>query len=822
MRGALPHGPFVRVAGNPGCGIFDCKWRSEGLFLLVSASCTGGPMAGLLGKRFLVFVSVALVAGSCPAAPQRPFDDLHPAAIIISDHSLGAFSKARSIAESAGARGLLMFPSEAIFGLFPAIPESSSFEGLSVDICRARVELAGKGLSPVMERVIGDLFSRAGVRTSSTPLDETPVDETPIDDQVFRVPEDVIRATTPRGPRRGSPMEIQQRGINQNSEFLIGSVLINVIFPESDGGGENWTDQEIGNALSGINLALADYQEKARFVGLSFILNYRNFQRVPVRVEPIESNSGSDYEWIGEALGNLGYRGENIWSSAHWLNTHARDSLKTDWVFTAFVVDMSDHYTENPPSPDPGCWGGAGYVAYAYLGGPFLVVPFPACRYGDGLGFGQVFIHEMSHIFWALDEYVSRGSSGPTGTPCSARSGYLAVENRNTLFDSCQTTVPCIMKSGRKSSPLPICEYTMGQVGLADEEGDSSPDIYQHAPAAVVEFERRPGFSQDTLFIDDELYLSVTMQSRALPNRNPQQEGYRIDYAPPLMSGEYAIPDKPFERFMPLDGAWGGSEEKKLFTITGLPPGSDTITVRVTDYIDRSATARRVVFIIGMKYYSVSASVEEQSIKLQWITPGEVFGASFDVVRSDLTAGEIGQSVDTVTVPDEARSSRRVYSFVDSSIVAGHKYRYRVIGRFSFQFRGKLYALEYPSQEVGATIQVDLVSPLLPNPTRNRTSFTINVPKVYRDMRGSRAPSLGGAPERAPSSFELRTPLDVSVYNVMGQKIRTIYSDSRYGGLTPMTWDGTDGAGKAVSSGVYFISVQAGDIKQVKKVVLIR
>ena len=788
-------------------------------------------MARSWGKTFFAFVSVALVAGSCPAAPYRSFNELHPAAIIISDHTLDTFLKARSIAESAGARGLLMFPSEAIFGLFPAIPKSSSFEGFSVDICLDRSELAGKGLSPVMERVLGDLFSRAEVRMSSTSvhetsMDESDVDETPIDDQVFRVPEDVVRATTPAGPRRGSPMEIEERGISQNSEFLIGSVLINVIFPESAGGAENWTDQEITEALAAINLGLSDYQYQAQWVTLSFILNYKNFKRVPVTMEPIESNTSTDFLWISEALGYLGYGGGNAWISAHELNTHARDSLKTDWVFTAFVADMSDHYTEDPPSPDPGCWGGAGYVAYAYLGGPFLVVPYPACRYGYKLGFGQVFIHEMSHIFWALDEYVGRGATGPTGTPCSALSGYLAVPNRNTLYDSCQTTVSCIMKSGRKSSPLPVCEYTMGQIGLADAEGDSYPDIYQHAPGPVVEFERRPGFSQDTLFIDDELYLSVTMENKALPNRNPQQgEGYRIDYAPPLVTGELAVGEKPYEPFAPQDGAWGGSQEKKLFTITGLQPGSDTITVRVKNYVDKTGEAQCVIFVIGINYYYVAASTGDESIALEWKTPGEVFDAAFDVMRSDFTTGESSRRIGTVTIPDEARKSRRLYSYKDSSVVAGHEYSYRIVGRFSIDFRGKHYTLEYPSREVAKTAMIPvtgLVSYLLPNPTMGRTSFTIDVPKTYRDMSGNRAPSFGNAPLRAPSSVEVRTQVDVSVYNVIGQRIKTIYSNSRYGGIMTMTWDGTDEVGKLVSSGVYFLYVRAGDKKQIKKVVLIR
>jgi hypothetical protein len=780
---------------------------------------------GRCGGIVLCALACIVLAAACGRAAPRSFDDLHPAAIIISDHSLSTFSKARAAAENAGGVGLIMYPSEAIFGLFAAPPGPSTFDGLDVTVCLAPGELGGKGLGSVTERVLGDLFASVEGRGAPAAV-AGEVEETPIDDQVLRVPEDVIRATAPPGPQRGSPLEIEARGIDQNSEFLMGTVLINVVFPESAGASEDWTDQEISDALSSLNLGLFEYQQQARFVTLNFILNYKPFVRAPVMMEPIESRSpNTDFEWIMEALGNLGYEGDNAWMRAYDLNTRTRTSFKTDWVFTAFVADMSNHYRPDASSPDPGCWGGSGYVAYSYLGGPYIVVPYPACRYGYGLGFGQVFIHEMSHIFWALDEYVSSDGSG---TPCSEASGYLAVQNRNTLFDSCQTTVPCIMKTGRKTSPLPICPYTMGQVGLADLDGNSCPDLYEKAPWPVVEIEQRPGFTQDTLFAGDEMFLEVSMRNDPLPNRNPRQSpDRRIDYGPPLVSGEIAVGERMFEPFTPMDGAWGGSQESMTFTITGkLDPGTDTITVRVKNAIDRVAQAKFTTYVIGLKYYYVAATVEAGSVRLEWKTPGEVFGASFDVMRSDaLSPSSTPERVGTVTVADETGKSWRVYSFTDAMVVPGREYRYRIIGKFSIRFRHLVYNMEYPSQEVSQTAMIpvtDLVSYLLPNPTTGRTSFTIDIPKTYRDMSGNTGRGTLGPITRAPASVEIRTSVDVGVYNVVGQRIKTVYSNYRYGGIVTMAWDGTDEGGRLVSSGVYFIYVRAGEKKQVKKVVLIR
>ncbi|MCX5752240.1 MAG: hypothetical protein NTW97_01205, partial [Candidatus Krumholzibacteria bacterium] len=366
-----------------------------------------------------LFFIASLVSGACFAASYRSYDELNAVAIVISDHELATFAGARAIVESAGAYGVQMFPPNAIFGYFPVRPEHSAFAGLDVELCFARGDLMGKGLDGIVQRVVGDLFDQKGI-LQAAPLEETG----PFEDRLLRVPEEIIRATMPArdGPLRVSPMELADRSIQENSEFLVGSVLVNVIFPESAGSSEDWTEEEIAGAISGIALGLSQYMQKTLwFNDLSFIYNYSDFRRVPVSREPIESNSDSiDAIWMGEALSNIGYPGGARFG-AHHLNNAARNTFKTDWVFTAFIADMSNHYSASPPSPDPGCWGGAGYVAYSYLGGPYLLVPYPACRYGYGLGFGHVFIHEMSHTFWALDEYAS------AETHCADKSGYLAV-----------------------------------------------------------------------------------------------------------------------------------------------------------------------------------------------------------------------------------------------------------------------------------------------------------------------------------------------------------------------------------------------------------
>ena len=777
-------------------------------------------MARYLSICALFFV-VSLVPGACFAESYRSYDELHAVAIVIPDRSQTTFDGARAIVESAGAYGVQMFPPDAIFGYFPVRPDASRFPGLGVDLCFGRGDLAGKGLDRIVQRVVGDLFDQKQI------LQAAPREETgPFEDRVLEVPEEIVRATMPArdGPRRGSTMELADRSIRENSELLIGSVLVNIVFPESAGSSEDWTEEEIAGAISAIALGISQYMQKALwFNDLSFIYNYRDFTRVPVSMEPIESDMSTDDIWIGEALSKLGYSGGAYFGS-HALNNATRNSVKTDWVFTAFVADMSAHYTADPPRPDPGCWGGAGYVAYAYLGGPYMLVPYPACRYGYGLGFGRVFIHEMSHIFWALDEYASAEE------PCGSKSGYLAVANRNTLYLSCQETVPCIMQTSSPpfSEPQPICDYTQGQVGIAAVEIKATTYLKAYAVRPTVKFLSIPG-SPDTLLPREDYFLSVEIRNGAVPNLNPRQAEPpdRVDYAPYIKGGWLSINGQGWRLERPSDGAWGNSSYELIAKdiSADLEPGLNRIDFRAENRIGLCDTASKSLFLIGLKFNQLYAIPADGSIRVAWTTAVELFGAAFDVIRSDLTTGGADTRLATVSVPDGI-GNRRAYSYVDTAVLATHRYRYRLEGKFSITFRGEEHDYTFPSQEVTATASVPLgknvVSNLLPNPTRDRVMFTVNVPASYGDASGSRAAAAEGGASSTGASSEVRTRVEVIVYDVLGRRIKSVYSNSVFSGIMTLAWDGTDSHHKAVPAGVYFLRVSAGNETAVRKVVILR
>ncbi len=73
-------------------------------------------------------------------------------------------------------------------------------------------------------------------------------------------------------------------------------------------------------------------------------------------------------------------------------------------------------------------------------------------------------------------------------------------------------------------------------------------------------------------------------------------------------------------------------------------------------------------------------------------------------------------------------------------------------------------------------------------------------------------------------SFSLESPgrVDLAIYNLLGQSIRTLINANMQAGDHETVWDGTDDNGMPVSSGVYFYRLQAGSFSKTMKMMLMK
>ncbi|MCB0263305.1 MAG: T9SS type A sorting domain-containing protein [Calditrichaeota bacterium] len=62
----------------------------------------------------------------------------------------------------------------------------------------------------------------------------------------------------------------------------------------------------------------------------------------------------------------------------------------------------------------------------------------------------------------------------------------------------------------------------------------------------------------------------------------------------------------------------------------------------------------------------------------------------------------------------------------------------------------------------------------------------------------------------------------LSIYNILGDLVKSLVSETQAPGEKVILWDGTNQSGAAVASGFYFYKLSAGDVQQTRRMLLIR
>ena len=702
-------------------------------------------------------------------------DDLVPFVCIVDDNNTHTFGKVWDALIKEGAYALNALSPNIILGYTSNKFNKMNFYSLPVKFIRSPSDINPNHCDPYLCHVISNFFrERKDVQNSKSNNDKHK-----LLDLVFEVPDEVVKQWKYRGPRKGSPSEIMQRGINQNSELMIGTILVNVVFPESNGGEEDWTDDELRDAYLDIVLGLEQYQQNVLWMEplrMDFVYNF--YTRIPVTLEPIMGDWNTDPIWITEAMLEIdpSYPNDAMWGT-HAHNNATREAferdygVKVDWVFTAFVADASNNY----------CWQGqsGGYASYAYLGGPYMVICYPPCRFVDQeFGFSHVFMHDMSHIFWALDEYAS------AETPCSATSGYMNVPNRNTRYNPCQSVVDCIMNNAELNLPIPVCEYTLGQVGINDNNFNEIPDVYEIYPE-WISLDVVNAIS-DTVYSDTCL-IYAEIRNNAIPNTNPNQEPEdRIDYAPWLVGCEYWIGAGPKTRLLPADSTWDQSNEELAFAISGLTHGDNLIYLEVENCAGLKTATSIDIHAVATFVQGYSAKLNQSVIEIAWVLNEYSEDSQLFVLRLDNPNKDF-KELSTL----EIYRVGFAFEFYDRSCEPGSTYIYRV----EIEDGAERYAL-FETDPITVPALALTLYPNYPNPFNPTTTIRYYLPE--------------------------NSWVCLVIYDVSGKLINTLVNKHQEKGTQTAQWDGKDQHGNSVASGVYVYRLTAGKETISKKMILMK
>lgn len=507
------------------------------------------------GKRFILVLAALAAVNLWAPIPPLWAQSSEPirALVLLADDDAQQLAEVRAFVEVRGGQPLHTFPHQAMIAKIP--PDSfqaiAALPGVAALFTQA-VELSIVDTYGPNARRFARLWnSLVTLKVSSSAQDLAAEHEDEHDDAFIAPDLPPVAGMSLAAGASVTP------GYYQTSEFMAGSVAVGIVLVESDGSvdlsTEDWTSDEKQRVFSEIVAALDWWAELEPRANLTFFYDDHWSDPLLTGVEPIARPYRDQERWIADAMGALGYDAPSYFTRVRDYNNDLRATYQTDWAFTIFVVDSSvdgdNRFSDR-------------YFAYAYLGGPFLVMTYGNNGYGpDNLD--AVAAHEIGHIFHALDQYYSAHQ------PCTRRSGYLDVENQNSEYGECSLDVPSIMRGQvYPYTAGAIDPYAAGQVGWRDSDGDGILDP----------LDTELPISTDLVSLDGDR-VTVKGVAEIIPYPSPSRSSVTINT---LAGVQYRLDGGEWQQTTADDGEFDGTEEGYHFAVT-LSPGLRTLEVAALD-----------------------------------------------------------------------------------------------------------------------------------------------------------------------------------------------------------------------------------------------
>jgi hypothetical protein len=187
------------------------------------------------------------------------------------------------------------------------------------------------------------------------------------------------------------------------------------------------------------------------------------------------------------------------------------------------------------------------------------------------------------------------------------------------------------------------------------------------------------------------------------------------------------------------------------------------------------------------------ALADFSQIELTWTTASESNNLGFNIYRK-ASGNDSWNKVNASLIEGQGNASYASdYSFVDSKVVAGETYGYKLE---SVSVNG--LAIEEKVVEVSVPVPDDYaLFNNYPNPFNPTTNIKFQLPE----------------------SQQIR----LAIYDVNGSLVKTLSNNRVYpGGEHIVSWDATDNAGNRVATGIYLYQFQAGSFVKTGKMILVK
>jgi hypothetical protein len=192
------------------------------------------------------------------------------------------------------------------------------------------------------------------------------------------------------------------------------------------------------------------------------------------------------------------------------------------------------------------------------------------------------------------------------------------------------------------------------------------------------------------------------------------------------------------------------------------------------------------------------ATITESNVTLHWRTESEVDNLGFNIFKSHTKDADSFRRINDKLIPGTGNSPMpHDYTFIDEDVKMGFRYYYYLQ---DVDIRGRT--------QNSAIIDI-FVQP-------------VQGPPVERSILLQNFPNPANPGTHIPYHIKSSAYVEISIYDIKGQLIRSFDAGDSEPGKYVVFWDGLDNQGRQVSSGVYFYTLRTDEILETRKLVILK
>jgi hypothetical protein len=257
-------------------------------------------------------------------------------------------------------------------------------------------------------------------------------------------------------------------------------------------------------------------------------------------------------------------------------------------------------------------------------------------------------------------------------------------------------------------------------------------------------------------------------------------------------------------------GHYRVTDEDGFYWIKNVPPGTVDVTAEIHGWfpvtvngvnINANETTNSVDFSMTQCDIPENLDASEglgDRIELTWDAVSHPDLVGYNIYRADWENGDYVK-LNTNPVTNN--------SYTDNTIPDNHIYWYAVTAAYAGSY-GDAESIE-SEKAYGSTDNVTGAeddSPAIPK----EFFLSQNYPNPFNPFTTL---SYG-----LPNDTDVR----IDIFNILGQRVITLVDEYQTAGYKSVLWDGNDATGNNVSTGIYFYTIEAGDYRASKKMLLIK